>query len=74
MHAVLVVSILVGLYHEWLVPLGWPKSNPQLNTAMGMVTTCLSLLLVFRTNSECLRACVAIPEQRSLVDPPPQQC
>lgn len=52
-HTVLVISLLVGWYHAWLVPKGWPRSSPQLNVAMGMITTCLSLLLVFRTNSGC---------------------
>ncbi|KAL6750126.1 Bestrophin, RFP-TM, chloride channel-domain-containing protein [Haematococcus lacustris] len=52
---VLIASIIVGLYHEMLVPLGAPHANSQLTNAMGMVTGCLSLLLVFRTNSSYSR-------------------
>lgn len=49
---VLLISFACGMYHAYLVPLGWPDYSSQLNSAFGMVTTCLSLLLVFRTNSE----------------------
>eukprot|EP00197_Chlamydomonas_leiostraca_P011007 CAMPEP_0202885580 /NCGR_PEP_ID=MMETSP1391-20130828/41735_1 /ASSEMBLY_ACC=CAM_ASM_000867 /TAXON_ID=1034604 /ORGANISM="Chlamydomonas leiostraca, Strain SAG 11-49" /LENGTH=705 /DNA_ID=CAMNT_0049568831 /DNA_START=42 /DNA_END=2159 /DNA_ORIENTATION=+ len=52
---VFMISIFCGLYHIYLVPMGWPNFSSQLNSAFGMVTTCLSLLLVFRTNSSYSR-------------------
>ncbi|GAX75090.1 hypothetical protein CEUSTIGMA_g2534.t1 [Chlamydomonas eustigma] len=52
---VILASVLVGLYHMYLVPLGLPPSSSSFNNVFIILTFALSLLLVFKTNSSFAR-------------------